>query len=45
MKKTSGQQQPKKPSTNDAGNQAMENLKYEVAQEMGIKPKTKNKKS
>jgi len=44
MKKSSAPQNKKNTQATKAENKAMENIKYEVAQEMGIKP-TKNKKS
>ena len=44
MKKSSAPQNKKNTQATKAENKAMKNIKYEVAQEMGIK-KTKNKKS
>ena len=45
MKKDSAQKNQKDNQMNNQEKMAVENLKYEVGQEMGIKPKTKNKKS
>jgi len=44
VKKGSAQNNKKSTQINNP-EMAVENLKYEVGQEMGIKPKTKNKKS
>jgi hypothetical protein len=44
MKKGSAQKNKKSAQMNNP-EMAVANLKYEVGQEMGIKPKTKNKKS
>ena len=45
MNKGSKQKNKKENQVTDPEKRAIENLKYEVAQEMGIKAKTKNKKS
>ncbi|NLV21352.1 MAG: hypothetical protein GXY49_05140 [Syntrophomonadaceae bacterium] len=45
MKKGSTQKNKKVNQTTNPEEIVIENLKYEVGQEMGIKPKTKNKKS
>lgn len=45
MKKGSAQKEKQNTQMNKSEEMAVENLKYEVGQEMGIKTKTKNKKS
>ena len=45
MKKGSAQKNEKNTQLNNPETMAVENLKYEVGQEMGIKSKTKNKKT
>jgi len=45
MKKKDTQKEKHALLETNAGTMGIENQKYEVAQEMGINPKTKNKKS
>lgn len=45
MKKKAGQNNKADAKQKDQETMAIEKLKYEVGQEMGISPKTKNKKS